>query len=76
MHELAEKIELMVLEFLLPLYFAQSGLRTQLWSLDTWALWGTCVALFVIACVAKFVPVLLTQMHSSICSFCFESDSI
>ena len=47
----------MVLEFLLPLYFAQSGLRTQLWSLDTWALWGTCLALFLIACVAKFVPV-------------------
>ncbi len=51
---LAEKIEDLVLVFLLPLFFAVSGLRTQVGLLNTaqgWALFGLILAA---ACIGKF----------------------
>ena len=64
---LAPKIELLIVEFFLPLYFANSGLSTQLGTLNTGALWGKVVALILIATVAKMGPVtLMTRLTSTI----------
>ena len=63
---LAPKIELLVVEFFLPLYFANSGLSTQLGTLNTGELWGKAVALIVIATVAKMGPVtVMTRLTST-----------
>ena len=64
---LAPKIELLVVEFFLPLYFANSGLSTQLGALNSGALWGKAVALIVIATVSKTLPVtVMTRLTSSL----------
>jgi Kef-type K+ transport system membrane component KefB/nucleotide-binding universal stress UspA family protein len=51
---LAEKIEDLVVVFLLPLFFAYSGLRTQIGLLSTPESWLTCAAITGIACLGKF----------------------
>lgn len=51
---LAEKVEDFVVVLLLPLFFAHSGLRTQIGLLDTPNAWLTCGAILVVACVGKF----------------------
>ena len=56
---LAPKIELLIVELFLPLYFAYSGLRTSLGSLDTGHIWGLAVLTIVVATVSKVVPVTL-----------------
>ena len=62
---LAPKIELLVVEFFLPLYFANSGLSTQLGTLNTGELWGKAIALILIATAAKMGPVtLMTRLTS------------
>ena len=62
---LAPKIELLVVEFFLPLYFANSGLSTQLGTLNTGELWGKAIALILIATAAKMGPVtVMTRLTS------------
>jgi len=56
---LAPKIELIIVDFFLPLYFVSSGLKTSLQSINTPYLGGCLVAIICIACVAKFVPAFL-----------------
>ena len=51
---LAEKLEDLVVVFLLPLFFAYSGLRTQIGLLSTPESWLTCAAITAMACVGKF----------------------
>jgi K+:H+ antiporter len=51
---LAEKLEDLVVVFLLPMFFAYSGLRTQLGLLDTRDAWVMCGLIIVVACVGKF----------------------
>jgi Kef-type K+ transport system membrane component KefB/nucleotide-binding universal stress UspA family protein len=51
---LAEKVEDVVVALLLPLFFAYSGLRTQIGLLDTPSAWITCAGITLIACVGKF----------------------
>lgn len=51
---LAEKFEDLVVVLLLPLFFAYSGLRTQIGLLDTAASWGTCGLIVLSACIGKF----------------------
>jgi Kef-type K+ transport system membrane component KefB/nucleotide-binding universal stress UspA family protein len=53
-HALAEKIEDLVVIVLLPLFFAFSGLRTQIGLLDTSGLWAMCGLIVLAACLAKF----------------------
>lgn len=48
---LAHKLEPLVVSVLLPLFFAWSGLRTQVGSLDTWADWSVFAALAALASV-------------------------
>ncbi|MDX2055112.1 MAG: cation:proton antiporter [Polyangiaceae bacterium] len=51
---LAEKLEGMVLVALLPLFFAQSGVRTQLGLLNSASAWAICLLIIGVACLGKF----------------------
>ncbi len=50
---LVQKIEDISLVLLLPLFFAFSGLRTQIGLLNTKNLWGICLIIFVVAVTGK-----------------------
>ncbi len=45
--------------FHLVRYFAQSGLKTQLNTLNSAYLWGVTLAITLICCAVKFLPVML-----------------
>lgn len=51
---IAEKLEDVVLVVLLPLFFAFSGVRTQIGLLNTTAAWWTCGLIVIVACLGKF----------------------
>jgi Kef-type K+ transport system membrane component KefB len=57
--EVAPKVELIIVEFFLPLFFANSGLKTQIGSLNSAYYVGSCIAIIFIACAAKFIPACL-----------------
>ncbi|CAD6914932.1 unnamed protein product [Tilletia laevis] len=52
---LIEKIEDLVAVLLLPLYFALSGLKTNLGALDDGLIWGYTIGIIAVAFVSKFV---------------------
>ncbi|MCY1036831.1 cation:proton antiporter [Corallococcus sp. BB11-1] len=51
---LAEKLEDVTVVLLLPVFFAFSGLRTQIGLLDTVESWVTCGVIILLACLGKF----------------------
>ncbi|AFE09574.1 sodium/hydrogen exchanger [Corallococcus coralloides DSM 2259] len=51
---LAEKLEDMAVVLLLPVFFAFSGLRTQMGLLSSPEAWLTCGAIIILACLGKF----------------------
>src|SRR5881398_2943471 len=51
---LADKLEDLVVVFLLPLFFAYSGLRTQIGLLDSLNAWWMCGLVVGVACLGKF----------------------
>ncbi len=53
--ELAQKTEDFVLTFLLPIFFAYSGLRTQIGLLNTSFLWVLCGLVLIVAIAGKYV---------------------
>ncbi len=53
-HALVDKLEDLVVVVLLPLFFAYSGVRTQIGLLDSAASWLTCALIIVVACIGKF----------------------
>lgn len=53
--ELAEKTEDFVLTFLLPIFFAYSGLRTQIGLLNRPELWLLCGAVLAVAIGGKYI---------------------
>jgi Kef-type K+ transport system membrane component KefB/nucleotide-binding universal stress UspA family protein len=53
-HALAERLEDFVVVAFLPLFFAYSGLRTQLGLLNSASDWGVCLSLTAVACIGKF----------------------
>jgi Kef-type K+ transport system membrane component KefB/nucleotide-binding universal stress UspA family protein len=53
--EIAEKTEDFVLTFLLPIFFAYSGLRTQIGLLNRPVLWLLCGAVLAVAIGGKFI---------------------
>ena len=63
---LAEKLEDLVVVVLLPLFFAFSGLRTEIGLLDTAEHWLVCAVIVAVACVGKFggsaIPARLTGL--------------
>lgn len=52
--ELAQKTEDFVLTFLLPIFFAYSGLRTEIGLLNTPRLWLLCLAVVGVAIIGKY----------------------
>jgi Kef-type K+ transport system membrane component KefB/nucleotide-binding universal stress UspA family protein len=52
--ELAQKTEDFVLTFLLPVFFAYSGLRTQIGLLNRPVLWGLCAVVVAVAIMGKY----------------------
>jgi Kef-type K+ transport system membrane component KefB/nucleotide-binding universal stress UspA family protein len=52
--ELVEKLEDFTVVFLLPIYFAYTGLRTRIGLLDTPALWLECGLVIAVATLGKF----------------------
>ena len=52
--ELAQKTEDFVLTFLLPIFFAYSGLRTEIGLLNRPILWVLCAAVVAVAIVGKY----------------------
>ncbi len=53
-HGLRERLEDLVVVLLLPLFFAYSGLRTQLGLLDSAGAWATCGLLLFVAVAGKW----------------------
>jgi Kef-type K+ transport system membrane component KefB/nucleotide-binding universal stress UspA family protein len=53
-HGLATKLEDVVVVVLLPLFFAFSGLRTEIGLLDSAEHWLVCAAIVAVACIGKF----------------------
>lgn len=51
---LAEKLEDLVVVLLLPMFFAYSGLRTQIGLLNTPESWLMCALIIAVACLGKF----------------------
>jgi Kef-type K+ transport system membrane component KefB len=51
---LVEKVEHVSLGLLLPLFFAFSGLRTQIGLLNDWNSWAICLLIILIAVLGKF----------------------
>ena len=52
-HAAAQKIRPAVTLLFLPLFFVCSGLKTQIQLLNSWALWGTFLGLFLAATLCK-----------------------
>ncbi|MDB5296538.1 MAG: potassium transporter, partial [Phycisphaerales bacterium] len=48
-----EKLEDFVVVLLLPIFFAYTGLRTQIGLLNTWELWGYTGLIVLVACAGK-----------------------
>jgi len=57
-NELFPKLELITVELLLPLFFASSGMRTNLGSLNDCFYGGITVLIIVVASLGKFLPAL------------------
>jgi Kef-type K+ transport system membrane component KefB len=53
-HVLSDKLGDLVVVMLLPLFFAYSGVRTQIGLLDSPDAWLTCGWIILVACVGKF----------------------
>jgi Kef-type K+ transport system membrane component KefB/nucleotide-binding universal stress UspA family protein len=64
--DLAEKTEDFVLIFLLPVFFAYSGLRTQIGLLNRPVLWALCALVVLVAILGKYVGTFLAARVSGI----------
>lgn len=64
--ELAQKTEDFVLIFLLPIFFAYSGLRTEIGLLNRPELWWLCLAVLVVAIAGKYVGTYIAARASGI----------
>ena len=53
-HIMMNKVEDVTLAFFLPLFFAYTGLNTNLLLINSWSMVGVCIMLIVIAIVGKF----------------------
>lgn len=52
-HHLRERLESFSAVFLLPIFFAFTGLRTQVGLLDGWGSWGLCLLVIAMATAGK-----------------------
>jgi len=63
-HRLRDRLESFSAAFLLPLFFAFTGLRTQMGLLNDWVSVGICLGLVVVATVGKLGGSILTARWS------------
>lgn len=64
--EIAEKTEDFVLIFLLPVFFAYSGLKTEIGLLNRPVLWLLCLAVLTVAIVGKYIGTYLAARVSGV----------
>jgi Kef-type K+ transport system membrane component KefB/nucleotide-binding universal stress UspA family protein len=64
--ELAEKTEDFVLIFLLPIFFAYSGLKTQIGLLNRPELWMLCLSVLAVAIAGKYVGTYVAARFSGV----------
>jgi Kef-type K+ transport system membrane component KefB/nucleotide-binding universal stress UspA family protein len=64
--ELAQKTEDFVLTFLLPIFFAYSGLRTEIGLLNSPPLWFMCAGVIAVAIIGKYVGTYVAARVSGI----------
>ncbi len=64
--ELAQKTEDFVLTFLLPIFFAYSGLRTEIGLLNSPPLWVMCGGVLVVAIAGKYIGTYVAARVSGI----------
>jgi Kef-type K+ transport system membrane component KefB len=50
---LTDRLELITVSFMLPLFFAYTGLRTQVGLLNDWSSWFTCAGVIAVAILGK-----------------------
>jgi Kef-type K+ transport system membrane component KefB/nucleotide-binding universal stress UspA family protein len=65
-HELTQKTEDFVVTLLLPIFFAYSGLRTQIGLLDRPELWLLCGAVLIVAIAGKYIGTYVAARFSGI----------
>lgn len=53
--EFIQRTQPLTVALLLPLFFAYSGLNTQIGLLNSWSLWGACAAVLLAAMLGKWV---------------------
>jgi Kef-type K+ transport system membrane component KefB/nucleotide-binding universal stress UspA family protein len=51
---LTDKLEDFTVVFLLPIFFAYTGLQTRIGVLDNWEMWMYCGLIILVACAGKF----------------------
>jgi hypothetical protein len=74
---LAMRLELLIVEFLLPLYFAHSGLSTDVTRMNNGHVWAVCVVVCLLACVSKILPcTLMTRFLTGCFGFGYEAKSL
>ena len=63
---LADKLEDFAVVFLLPMFFAYSGLRTQIGLLNSASAWVLCALIVFVACLGKFGGITLAARLSGL----------
>lgn len=58
---LAPRIELLIVNVFLPIYFANSGMKTQLQRLDSVVIWAYAIVVIIVASVSKITSVTLAS---------------
>ncbi len=61
-----EKVGQFVLVFFLPIFFTYTGLRTDINSLDSLALWAWCLLLLALATIGKFLACYVAARRSGL----------
>jgi Kef-type K+ transport system membrane component KefB len=64
--DIAAKTEDFVLTFLLPIFFAYSGLRTQVGLLNSLPLWGLCGLILLVAIAGKYIGTFIAARVSGL----------
>lgn len=64
--DLIARIQPLAVALLLPLFFTYSGLNTKIGLLNTWFLWGMCLAVFAAAVLGKWAACTLAARATGI----------
>jgi Kef-type K+ transport system membrane component KefB len=64
--EMVARIQPLTVALLLPLFFTYSGLNTKIGLLNTWFLWGMCLAVLVAAVLGKWLACTLAAKATGI----------